>query len=278
MWDAAISRCIADERKAQMKTPYTRVAYTRVAYTRVAYTSVAYTRVAYTRVAYASVAYARVAYARVAYARVAYTRVAYTSVAYTRVAARRQRHFSTHYIEFHDTYESSCSHPLNMRTRSLICSFRGSVTQGLALEVGETVQILEKCEAVFNCSLRNLCAARVTDALCFLFRMVPGVFNEEAKRQARVSSHGRVLMNQFSFSLMRLNRPSHVLRHMYSKRYAFTSFPRFLEAFLLTRSVRTLNTPLRSVKMKYGHRKSGAAVHAVRGVGPSIKTDGVDVE
>uniref|UniRef100_A0A7N6AAR4 Dedicator of cytokinesis 3 n=1 Tax=Anabas testudineus TaxID=64144 RepID=A0A7N6AAR4_ANATE len=29
---------------------------------------------------------------------------------------------------------------------SLICSFRGSVTQGLALEVGETVQILEKCE------------------------------------------------------------------------------------------------------------------------------------
>uniref|UniRef100_A0A667XMA4 Dedicator of cytokinesis 3 n=1 Tax=Myripristis murdjan TaxID=586833 RepID=A0A667XMA4_9TELE len=28
----------------------------------------------------------------------------------------------------------------------LICNFRGSVTQGLALEVGETVQILEKCE------------------------------------------------------------------------------------------------------------------------------------
>uniref|UniRef100_A0A8D2ZVG5 Dedicator of cytokinesis 3 n=1 Tax=Scophthalmus maximus TaxID=52904 RepID=A0A8D2ZVG5_SCOMX len=29
---------------------------------------------------------------------------------------------------------------------AVICSFRGSVTQGLALEVGETVQILEKCE------------------------------------------------------------------------------------------------------------------------------------
>uniref|UniRef100_A0A667X8I8 Dedicator of cytokinesis 3 n=1 Tax=Myripristis murdjan TaxID=586833 RepID=A0A667X8I8_9TELE len=29
---------------------------------------------------------------------------------------------------------------------NLICNFRGSVTQGLALEVGETVQILEKCE------------------------------------------------------------------------------------------------------------------------------------
>ncbi|KAM7421850.1 hypothetical protein PAMA_010078 [Pampus argenteus] len=30
----------------------------------------------------------------------------------------------------------------------VICSFRGSVTQGLALEVGETVQILEKCEVI----------------------------------------------------------------------------------------------------------------------------------
>lgn len=59
--------------------------------------------------------------------------------------------------------------------------------------------------------------------------------------------------------------------------YVFLWFNSFLEAFLLTRSVRTLNTPLRSMKMKYGHRKSGAAVHAVRGVGPSIKTDGVDV-
>lgn len=29
---------------------------------------------------------------------------------------------------------------------TVICNFRGSVTQGLALEVGETVQILEKCE------------------------------------------------------------------------------------------------------------------------------------
>ncbi|KAG5197704.1 hypothetical protein MJG53_016255 [Ovis ammon polii x Ovis aries] len=29
----------------------------------------------------------------------------------------------------------------------VICSFRGSVPQGLVLEIGETVQILEKCEA-----------------------------------------------------------------------------------------------------------------------------------
>lgn len=28
----------------------------------------------------------------------------------------------------------------------VICSFRGSVPQGLVLEIGETVQILEKCE------------------------------------------------------------------------------------------------------------------------------------
>lgn len=28
----------------------------------------------------------------------------------------------------------------------VICSFRGSVPQGLILEIGETVQILEKCE------------------------------------------------------------------------------------------------------------------------------------
>ncbi|XP_071349570.1 dedicator of cytokinesis protein 3-like isoform X5 [Trachinotus anak] len=32
----------------------------------------------------------------------------------------------------------------------VICSFRGSVTQGLALEVGETVQILEKCEGWYR--------------------------------------------------------------------------------------------------------------------------------
>lgn len=28
----------------------------------------------------------------------------------------------------------------------VICSFRGAVPQGLVLELGETVQILEKCE------------------------------------------------------------------------------------------------------------------------------------
>ncbi|AWP02340.1 putative dedicator of cytokinesis protein 3-like, partial [Scophthalmus maximus] len=33
---------------------------------------------------------------------------------------------------------------------AVICSFRGSVTQGLALEVGETVQILEKCEGWYR--------------------------------------------------------------------------------------------------------------------------------
>ncbi|KAM3621661.1 uncharacterized protein V6R79_014100 [Siganus canaliculatus] len=32
----------------------------------------------------------------------------------------------------------------------MICNFRGSVTQGLALEVGETVQILEKCEGWYR--------------------------------------------------------------------------------------------------------------------------------
>nr|XP_019961741.1 PREDICTED: dedicator of cytokinesis protein 3 [Paralichthys olivaceus] len=37
-----------------------------------------------------------------------------------------------------------------LMSRRLICSFRGSVTQGLALEVGETVQILEKCEGWFR--------------------------------------------------------------------------------------------------------------------------------
>ncbi|KAM7401548.1 hypothetical protein PAMP_016855 [Pampus punctatissimus] len=33
---------------------------------------------------------------------------------------------------------------------TVICNFRGSVTQGLALEVGETVQILEKCEGWYR--------------------------------------------------------------------------------------------------------------------------------
>ncbi|GCB68179.1 hypothetical protein scyTo_0010359, partial [Scyliorhinus torazame] len=31
-----------------------------------------------------------------------------------------------------------------------ICSFRGSVPQGLVLEIGETVQILEKCEGWYR--------------------------------------------------------------------------------------------------------------------------------
>lgn len=30
------------------------------------------------------------------------------------------------------------------------CSFRGSVPQGLVLEIGETVQILEKCEGKYG--------------------------------------------------------------------------------------------------------------------------------
>lgn len=32
----------------------------------------------------------------------------------------------------------------------VICNFRGSVNQGLALEVGETVHILEKCEGWYR--------------------------------------------------------------------------------------------------------------------------------
>uniref|UniRef100_A0A452FUE2 Dedicator of cytokinesis 3 n=1 Tax=Capra hircus TaxID=9925 RepID=A0A452FUE2_CAPHI len=35
-------------------------------------------------------------------------------------------------------------------TVTLICSFRGSVPQGLVLEIGETVQILEKCEGKYG--------------------------------------------------------------------------------------------------------------------------------
>lgn len=32
----------------------------------------------------------------------------------------------------------------------MICSFRGTVPQGLVLELGETVQILEKCEGWYR--------------------------------------------------------------------------------------------------------------------------------
>uniref|UniRef100_A0AAV2M8K3 SH3 domain-containing protein n=1 Tax=Knipowitschia caucasica TaxID=637954 RepID=A0AAV2M8K3_KNICA len=32
----------------------------------------------------------------------------------------------------------------------VICNFRGSVNQGLALEVGESVHILEKCEGWYR--------------------------------------------------------------------------------------------------------------------------------
>uniref|UniRef100_A0A3P8W8S1 Dedicator of cytokinesis 3 n=1 Tax=Cynoglossus semilaevis TaxID=244447 RepID=A0A3P8W8S1_CYNSE len=47
----------------------------------------------------------------------------------------------------------------------MICTFRGSVTQGLALEVGETVQILEKCEGegVFPVSYVHLKKATVSN-------------------------------------------------------------------------------------------------------------------
>uniref|UniRef100_A0AAX7SX51 Dedicator of cytokinesis 3 n=1 Tax=Astatotilapia calliptera TaxID=8154 RepID=A0AAX7SX51_ASTCA len=49
--------------------------------------------------------------------------------------------------------------------QQFICNFRGSVTQGLALEVGETVQILEKCEGkgVFPASYVHLKKAIVTN-------------------------------------------------------------------------------------------------------------------
>uniref|UniRef100_A0A3Q2C9A3 Dedicator of cytokinesis 3 n=1 Tax=Cyprinodon variegatus TaxID=28743 RepID=A0A3Q2C9A3_CYPVA len=52
-----------------------------------------------------------------------------------------------------------------MNRGRFICNFRGSVTQGLALEVGETVQILEKCEGkgVFPASYIHLKKAIVTN-------------------------------------------------------------------------------------------------------------------
>ncbi|KAI4888290.1 hypothetical protein NFI96_000530 [Prochilodus magdalenae] len=37
-----------------------------------------------------------------------------------------------------------------VNTDTVICSFRGSVSHGLTLEIGETVQILEKCEGWFR--------------------------------------------------------------------------------------------------------------------------------
>uniref|UniRef100_A0A3Q4GV87 Dedicator of cytokinesis 3 n=1 Tax=Neolamprologus brichardi TaxID=32507 RepID=A0A3Q4GV87_NEOBR len=42
------------------------------------------------------------------------------------------------------------SFPVSLILSTVICNFRGSVTQGLALEVGETVQILEKCEGWYR--------------------------------------------------------------------------------------------------------------------------------
>lgn len=45
------------------------------------------------------------------------------------------------HTQIQPSYVSLCfPHPL------VICSFRGAVPQGLVLELGETVQILEKCE------------------------------------------------------------------------------------------------------------------------------------
>uniref|UniRef100_A0AAX7V4S6 Dedicator of cytokinesis 3 n=1 Tax=Astatotilapia calliptera TaxID=8154 RepID=A0AAX7V4S6_ASTCA len=57
------------------------------------------------------------------------------------------------------------SFPISLILSTVICNFRGSVTQGLALEVGETVQILEKCEGkgVFPASYVHLKKAIVTN-------------------------------------------------------------------------------------------------------------------
>uniref|UniRef100_A0A3Q2WMG5 Dedicator of cytokinesis 3 n=1 Tax=Haplochromis burtoni TaxID=8153 RepID=A0A3Q2WMG5_HAPBU len=57
------------------------------------------------------------------------------------------------------------SFPVSLILSTVICNFRGSVTQGLALEVGETVQILEKCEGkgVFPASYVHLKKAIVTN-------------------------------------------------------------------------------------------------------------------
>uniref|UniRef100_A0A3B4GTI0 Dedicator of cytokinesis protein 3-like n=1 Tax=Pundamilia nyererei TaxID=303518 RepID=A0A3B4GTI0_9CICH len=57
------------------------------------------------------------------------------------------------------------SKTVTIPTDRFICNFRGSVTQGLALEVGETVQILEKCEGkgVFPASYVHLKKAIVTN-------------------------------------------------------------------------------------------------------------------
>ncbi|KAJ8358997.1 hypothetical protein SKAU_G00155220, partial [Synaphobranchus kaupii] len=43
---------------------------------------------------------------------------------------------------------AACWRPLS--TLPVICNFRGTVSQGLTLEIGETVQILEKCEGWYR--------------------------------------------------------------------------------------------------------------------------------
>lgn len=53
---------------------------------------------------------------------------------------------STDFMTVSQTLIFSSFPSLCLSFSAVICSFRGSVTQGLALEVGETVQILEKCE------------------------------------------------------------------------------------------------------------------------------------
>lgn len=72
---------------------------------------------------------------------------------------------------------------------TVICNFRGSVTQGLALEVGETVQILEKCEG------KTVYLMNISVRLCVGGRLIQTAITSLIIVQQNVTEASRVSVN-----------------------------------------------------------------------------------
>lgn len=84
---------------------------------------------------------------------------------------------------------SSLPLSLLLSLSTVICNFRGSVTQGLALEVGETVQILEKCEG------KTVYLMNISVRLCVGGRLIQTAITSLIIVQQNVTEASRVSVN-----------------------------------------------------------------------------------
>lgn len=84
---------------------------------------------------------------------------------------------------------SSLPLSLLLSLSTVICNFRGSVTQGLSLEVGETVQILEKCEG------KTVYLMNISVRLCVGGRLIQTAITSLIIVQQNVTEASRVSVN-----------------------------------------------------------------------------------